>query len=251
MYAVMRNRTSHKTVKRRRKLSDNDMLRLVIQNEELPNAISTKFNKVQDFKLGDLETIINILEYRAIPIEKCKIVVQSVKIPAGKGRLYLTKDTVSRKNCIIMVKNDDTICLVRAIVTAHSNLHHERWSKTQIKNGFNGSRKLQRDQAMKLHEEANVKINNYGNNLSDVENFAKHLGIEINIIDAEQFNSIVYTANKGSEDKIYLLKTKNHFDVIKSLTAFYDTPYYCHECKKTHTKRDKHKCPSKCLSCFT
>ena len=112
-----------KTVKRRRKLSNNDMLRLVIQNEELPNAISTKFNKVQDFKLGNLETIINILEYRAIPIDKCKIVVQSFKIPAGKGRLYLTK-----------VKNNDTICLPRAVVTAYANLHPERWSKTQLKN---------------------------------------------------------------------------------------------------------------------
>ena len=122
-----------KTVKRRRKLSDNDILRLVIQNEELPNAISTKFNKVENFKLGDLENVINILEYRAIPIEKCKIVVQSVKIPSGKGRLYLTKDTVSRKDCIIMVKNDDTICLARAIVTAHANLRPERWSKTQLK----------------------------------------------------------------------------------------------------------------------
>ena len=95
------------------------------------------------------------------------------------------------------------------------------------------------------------RLNDYGNDLSDIETFAKHLGIEINIIDAEQFNSIVYTANKDSEGKIYLLKTRNHFDVIKSLTAFYDTPYYCHECKKAYTKRDKHKCPSKCLSCFT
>ena len=57
--------------------------------------------------------------------------------------------------------------------------------------------------------------------------------------------------NKGSSDKIYLLKTKNHFDIIESLTAFYDSPYYCHECKKAYTKRDKHMCPSKCLSCFT
>ena len=240
-----------KTVKTRRKLSDNDMLRLVIQNEELPNAISTKFNKMQDFKLGDLENVINILEYRAIPIEKCKYVVQSVKIATGKGRLYLTKDTVSRKNCIITVKNDDTICLARSIVTAHANLKPERWSNTQPKNGFNGSRKLQRLQAMKLHEDAHIEINDYGDDLSDVEKFAKHLGIEINIIDAEQFNSIVYTANEGSEDKIYLLKTRNHFDVIKSLTAFYDTPCYYHECKKAYTKRDKHKCPSKCLSCFT
>ena len=59
-----------KTVKKRRKLSDSDMLRLVIQNEELPNAISTKFNKVEDFKLGDLEISISILEYRAIPNRK-------------------------------------------------------------------------------------------------------------------------------------------------------------------------------------
>ena len=86
------------------------MLRLVIQNEELPNAISTKFNKVENFKL-----------------------VQSVKIPTGKGRLYLTKHTVSRNDCIITVKNDDTICLARAIVTAHANLRPERWSNTQLK----------------------------------------------------------------------------------------------------------------------
>ena len=139
-----------KTVKKRRNLSDNDMLRLVIQNEELPNAISTKFNKVENFKLGDLENVINILEYRAIPIEKCKIVVQSVEIPTGKGRLYLTKDTVSRKGCIITVKNDDTTCLARSIVTAMANLHPEKWTKTQIHDGFNKSRKLQKEEAMKF-----------------------------------------------------------------------------------------------------
>ena len=227
------------------------MLRFVIQNEELPNAISMKFNKVQDFKPADLEQVIKILEYQDIPLENCKIVVQSVKIPAGKGRLYLTKDTVSRKTCVIMVKNDDTICLARAIVTAYANLKHERCSNTQLKNGFNKSKKLQRVQAMKLHEDAHVEMNDYGNDLSDVETFAKHLEIEINIIDSEQFNSIIYTANKDSKDKIYILKTRSHFDVIKSLTAFYDTPYYCHECNKAYTKRDKHKCPSKCLTCFT
>ena len=72
-------------IKKRSKLSDNDRLRFVIQNEELPNAISTKFNKVKDFALGDLENVIRILEYRDIPLENCRIVVQSVKIPNGKG----------------------------------------------------------------------------------------------------------------------------------------------------------------------
>ena len=239
------------TVKKRRKLSNNDMLRTVIQNEDLPKAISTKIKRVQDFELADLDNIIRILEYRAINLEKCNIIVQSVKIPTGKGRLLLTKDNILRKSCIITIKNNDTICLARAITTAYANLHPENWSTTQLKNGFNASRKLQKDEAMKLHKEANVEINEYGNDLSDVEKFAKYIDIEINIIDSEQFNSIVYTANKGTEDKIYLFKTRNHFDVIKCMTGFMDTPYYCHECKKAYTKRDKHKCQSKCLSCFT
>ena len=144
------------------------MLRPVIQNEELPNAISTKFNKVQDLKLGDLENVINILEYRVIPLEKCKIVVESVKIPAGKGRLYLN-DTFSRKRSIVTVKNDDTTCLARSIVKAMANLQPEKWTKTQLQDGFNRSRKLQKKQALKLHEEAQVGINDYGNDLSNIE----------------------------------------------------------------------------------
>ena len=134
------------------------MLRLIIQNEELPDAISTKFNKVQDFKLGNLDNIINILEYRAIPIEKCKIVIQSVKIPTGKGRLYLSNDTISRKRAIVMIKNDDTSCLARSIVMAMANLHPEKWTKTQLQDGFNKLRNLQKKQAVKLHEEAQVEL---------------------------------------------------------------------------------------------
>ena len=41
-----------KIVKRRRELSNNDRLGFIIQNEELPDAFSMKFNKVGDFKLG-------------------------------------------------------------------------------------------------------------------------------------------------------------------------------------------------------
>ena len=139
-----------RATKRRTELSDNDRLRFVIRNEELPTAISTKFNKVKDFALIDLENVIRILEYRDIPLENCRIVVQSIKIPNGKGKLYLTKDTVSRKNCVSTVKNNDTICLARSIVTAYANLKPENWSKTQLQDGFNKCRKLQREQALKL-----------------------------------------------------------------------------------------------------
>ena len=35
-----------------------------------------------------------------------------------------------------------------------------------------------------------------------------------------------------------------------SMPGFLGKKYYCDTCKKSYTRRDKHKCPSKCLSCF-
>ena len=67
-------------------------------------------------------------------------------------------------------------------------------------------------------------------------------------------NSLIASSTQQTKvlkTRSYLPKTRNHFDVIKSLTTFYNTPYYCHKCKKAFIKRDKHKCPSKCLSFFT
>ena len=125
---------------KKRQLKGNDRFRLVISNDELDHPISTKLLKVSDFKLNQLSDVINTLEYKEIDLEKCKIIVQSVKIPAGKGRLYLSKQTVNRKQCIITIKNNDTICLARAIVTAYANLHPENYTTTQLKDGFNKSR---------------------------------------------------------------------------------------------------------------
>ena len=207
----------HMTIKKRQ-LKSNDRLRIVISNDELTNPISTKMLKVSDFKLNHLMHVIDTLDYKEIDLEKCKIIIQSVKIPSGKGRLYLSKQTVNRKKSIITIKNDDSICLARAIVTAYANIHPEQYTTTQLKDGFNKSRKLQEIKAKELHNNGNVEINEYGHSLEDVNNFASYLDVEINIIDSEQFNEIIFTANKGKTDKIYLYKTRNHFDVIKSMT---------------------------------
>ena len=81
-------------------------------------------------------------------------------------------------------KNDDTICLARSIVTAYANLKSERWTKSQLQDGFNKSRKLQRDQAMKLHEDAIIEINDYGDNfcLSFKFFFILNLKLYINLL---------------------------------------------------------------------
>ena len=133
---------------------------------------------------------------------------------------------------------------------AHANINQTKWSKTQLKDGFNKSRKLQETEAIKLHEDAGVPIPEYGSTLEDVDKFAQHLGIQINIIDTDYFNEIIYTANTDSNEIIYLLKDKNHYNVITSMPAFLGKDYYCHTCKKSYTRRDKHRCPNKCLACF-
>lgn len=54
------------------------------------------------------------------------------------------------------------------------------------------------------------------------KHFENFLNLETNLIDSEKFNEIIYTANLGNEDKIYLYKTRNPSDLIKSMTAFYN-----------------------------
>ena len=55
-----------------------------------------------------------------------------LKYLRGKGRLHVAKNTISRKMCIITIKNDDSTCLARAIVTAVANINKTKWTKSQI-----------------------------------------------------------------------------------------------------------------------
>ena len=167
------------------------------------------------------------------------------------GRLRVMKSNLNQKKSVITIKNDDSICLARAIVTAVANINKTQWTTSQLKNGFNKSRNLQKMEAEKLHEEAGVEINEFGSTLEDVKKFANHLQIQINIVDAEYFNELIFTTeNEHNCQMIYLYKNKNHFDVITSMTGFLCKAYYCHTCKKTYTKRDCHKCSNKCIACF-
>ena len=120
-----------------------------------------------------MKSVLEYVEYKEVPLNEVTIEVQSTKIPRGQGRLTITKDNTGRKTCIITVKNTDTMCLARTIVTAHANLNKDQWTKSQINNGFIKSRLLQETEALKLHEDAGVPISDHGNTLKDINTFAK------------------------------------------------------------------------------
>ena len=233
-----------------RGLQNGDKIRWILTHPSWQKPVSTKLITIT----GDLDTdlveeIAKFIEYKEVPLSEVKIEIQSIMVPRGKGRLTVTKDNVSRKRSVITIKNSDSICLARAIVTAVANINKDRWTTTQLKNGFNKSRKLQETEAKKLHEEAEVPISLFGSTLEDVKRFSDHLKVEINILDADRFNEIILTTGT-SYDKIYLLKNQNHYDVITSMPGFLCKDYYCHTCKKTYEQRDKHRCPAKCIACF-
>ena len=238
-----------------RGLVTGDKIRLIVSHPTWVKPFSTKLLTItndENFIYELIKAVLEFVEYKSVPLNELLVEVQSTKIPRGTGRLKIDKNNIANKKSIICIKNTDTLCLARAIVVAHANINKSKWTKSQIKNGFNGSRKLQEDEARKLHEEAGVEINEFGNDLEDVNVFAKHLGIQINIVDADYFNEIIYTSEGESTDGkiIYLYKNKNHYDVITSMPGFLGKNYYCHTCKESYTRRDKHKCPTKCLACF-
>ena len=237
-----------------RVLKDGDKIRWILSHPLWNYPISTKLITIRG-PISDMDIInnlVNFVEYKEVPLSEVKIEIQSINIPRGMGRLHVMKSNLKQKTSIITIKNDDSICLARAIVTAVANINKTKWTKTQLKDGFNKSRKLQKIEAEKLHKEAGVEINEFGSTLEDVKKFAEHLKIQINVVDAEYLNELILTTEKHdvNSQMIYLYKNKNHYDVITSMTGFLCKSYYCHTCKKSYKNRNGHKCPNKCLACF-
>ena len=218
-----------------RGLQNGDKIRWILSHPSWNKPISSKLITINGKLNSEITSNLSgFVEYKEVPISEVKFEIQSTKIPRGSGRLIVTKDNLKRKKSVITIKNDDSTCLARAIVTAVANINKTKWTKTQLKDGFNKSRNLQKDMT-----------------LEDVKTFANHLKIQINIVDNENFNELLFTSeNEHDGQMIYLCKKGNHFDVITSMTGFLDKSYYFHTCKKSYKKRDCHRCPAKCIACF-
>ena len=197
------------------KIVDGDKIRLIVNHINWQHPLSTGILTVNGSIAEYLfKEIARWVEYKEVPSTELEITIQSLTISRGSGRLTATNNNSKSKTSIITIKNDDSTCLARAIVTAMANVNKDKWTKTQIQNDFNRSRKLQRDEALQLHEESGVKINDFGSTLEDVKTFANDLGIQINKVNADYFNEIIFTSDNYFEKIIYLYKNKNHFDVL-------------------------------------
>ncbi|KAL4084018.1 hypothetical protein QTP88_029334 [Uroleucon formosanum] len=95
-------------------------------------------------------------------------------------------------------------------------------------------RKIQKDLALELYNML-PKYNEEGFTFNDIKNVKLALDIQINVICAENLNTLIYKG-EDKETKIYLYKNGNHFDVIKSAKDFYGSSYYCNKCDIRYKK---------------
>ncbi|KAL4088767.1 hypothetical protein QTP88_023851 [Uroleucon formosanum] len=234
-----------KLVKKNLNYEKGDLINIIVMNPSLKNTISTGMKS--DNFLNNLKSIIsNILTSdETIDITETTFQVQLVKIPRGSNRTKIINlsENIKTKNSIIQINNDVNLCCPRAIVVALSTqtnkiLGHELDSNKikQLKIG----RKIQKDLALELCNML-TEYNEEGFTLNDIKNVELALDIQINVICAENLNTLIYKGD-DKETKIYLYKNGNHFDVIKSAKGFYGSSYYCEKCDKPYQNKNKHKC---------
>ena len=58
-------------------------------------------------------------------------------------------------------------------------------------------------------------------------------------------------ANDPSKVLHLLFLGHGHFDVLTSMKAVFNQSYWCEECNKAYSHRDRHQCPVSCSGCYS
>jgi hypothetical protein len=242
-------------VTKRTLLKEGDKIQLTIYNPNLhTRCISTPmqtFTGAEEpfFSLVEIITRI-ITSNEEVKLEDTKFMIKVISMPrGGRGKRItnLATDTATKRS-IIRIPNNDNLCLLRAVVVALAckpklfqlALTKLECAKQQVVTVKKSSRQIQRKLAIKLLSLCGFSEDNFEGTLSNVRQIEKTLGIEVNIVCAENFNAIIYPLNASdTELRVYLYKNGNHYDTITSMAGFLGSSYYCHEHRKHYNKKNQ------------
>ncbi|CAG2200579.1 unnamed protein product [Mytilus edulis] len=195
------------------------------------------YNTVKKLFMDQMERLLNSAE--ELNLEEVIFEVTIIPNKRGKGKALKILDVINKRS-IIQIKNDDTICLSRAIVTSlASNKLLENFTNSQLKHIKEG-RPLQKRVAEDLHEQSGVEIKEEGNNLDDLKAFENYLNIRIIVFTSNSTEYIVYNGNEEYNEQIYLYYHDEHFDTITNITGFLAKRRFCKVCLIGYT--EQHTC---------
>ena len=241
-----------------RDMDERDQVRFVLRSDQLDTPISIPFMDVLQLTpervFSQIERVVQSNRYFRLN-DTVTVDILHVEAPQGSGRSRLKRDILDireylhKKKSIITIKNNDNLCLARALVVAVAKIENA----PNYKNLIRSDRRMQEKEAKKLHAAANVPLGSCG--IPEVKMFQKYLTkYEINIISGNHNNAIIYppkpsTNNNNSGTPIYLYLHDNHYDVITSMPGFLSKHYFCHTCRRSYSNKLEHLCKEACKGC--
>ena len=169
-----------------------------------------------------------------------------VRYFSGGGPAKRLDDFLYKKKTIIRIKahKENKLCALRAIIVGKAIC-----DKNPLYENIRDSRNVyQNDTALAIAERLNFNINvEMGvNEIHQIEEYLKDY--QIIVFNNELMNEIMYKGCE-KEKKIFLFYHDHHFDVIRSLPAFYGKENYCFQCMKPYKTFINHPCNNVCKKC--
>ena len=239
-----------KIVAKRTNLRRDDSLSIVATNPNFWYPISSGLHRFKTFKESTnrlcqrMARIVTSNE--SVDFAGTRFQVRMIAMPRGAGggkKIINLAEDVKTKKCIVQIRNDYKLCCPRAVIVAltyDTNIILDReLSKNEITYIRKG-RPLQKLLAQELCNRLG-EYNEDGFTLDDIKNVEDLMDIQINVVCAENLNSIIYRG-RDRATKIYLYKNQNHFDVISSMQAFLGSSYFCNKCNNAYSRKDRHIC---------
>ena len=227
-----------------------DQIRFVLHSNQLDKPIRFPFMPAErlttEHILAKFEQVIQSnQEFRLN--DTVEINVIHVSMPIGGKRSKRSEVNLGKhlekKRSVVRIRNDDDLCMVRALVVAKAKLDNDPQYKSIV--DYRGT--MQTRLARELHHNAGVPLEPCG--IEQAKLFQAYLPeYQINIVSKEYNNNIIY-AGPEKDKRIYLYMHDNHYDVITKMPGFFARHYYCHTCKKAYDHHEEHLCPNECKCC--
>jgi len=210
-----------------------------VRLDALLNRLAQALNSNEQFEMDDLFQL-SITQVHHPPQGTGK----PSRLKPAHQNLQIFKQ---KKRCIIRIRNEDVLCCARALVTTKAKVDkHPKWRSIQE------GRKLQREQALLLHEEAHVPFGPCGyEELTQFSAAPSLYEYQILLVDADRAFH-VSSFGPPSPKQLILLHEKRHYDVITSLPGFFGTNYVCAHCFKPYNQKGGHCCKVelRCRACL-
>ena len=230
-------------------------IRVVIMHPLLHVPIHIKASSPEDLTPEVIMAAIEkVLQSESkLPLDnQLRMVISTLKpMGGGRGRRHFVgaESSAKKKRSVVSIENpDDNLCLERAIVVCMAKLKGSRVNKKKWQRIIHKKLKCQHQEAVKLRRSVGIDGDRPAT-VQDIKTYEEHLDVQIVVISAQHFNSVVYAGSRRRYKKIFLLQDRDHFHSIISMAGFLGSNSYCETCLKAVHNREHHNCATSCAVC--